>query len=236
MLSGSTLIVCPVLARPHRVEPLARAFAETTPEPYRLMFVGTVGDSAELDEVRRVAEADPAVVLEVLDPNPVGDYARKCNHAYRVSSEPFLFLGADDLAPRAGWLSAALELMADERIGVVGTQDLGNARVIAGDHATHSLVRRSYVDRFGSRAFGVNRRPIDKPGEILHEGYPHEFVDDEFVATARRRGAFAFCHASVVEHLHPLWGKAPTDPIYDAHAQRMAAGRAVFAKRRKLWR
>lgn len=201
------------------------------------MFVATHGDTAEIAEIRRVSAELGGIALEVVPPNPVGDYARKINHAYRVSSEPFLFAGADDLDYHPGWLGAALELMADPRIGVVGTQDLGNPRVLAGTHATHCLVRRAYIDAVGSRDFHpATRRPMDKPGEIFHEGYPHEYVDDEFVATARRRGVWAFSHASVVEHLHPHWGKAPTDPLYDAHADRMAAGLRVFTSRRRLWR
>jgi hypothetical protein len=46
---------------------------------------------------------------------------------------------------------------------------------MAGRHSTHSLVTRDYVERFGT---------IDEAGVVLHEGYPHEFVDDEFVQTA----------------------------------------------------
>lgn len=217
-----TAILVPVLRRPQNVRPTIERFAEATPEPHRILFLATAGDSAEIDEIRS-AGAD---VVEV-PPNRRGDYARKINTGYRETLEPFLFLGADDLAPRPGWLSAALARFEDPSIGVVGTQDLGNARVIAGLHATHSVVRRTYVDQYGT---------IDERGKVLHEGYPHEFVDDEFVATAQHRGAFVFEPTSIVEHLHPLWGKAPTDDLYNAHAARMRAGRTLFARRRRLWR
>ena len=218
----STAILVPVLRRPQNVRPLLASIAEATPEPHRVLFLVTAGDSAEIDEIRS-AGAD---LLEV-PPNRRGDYARKINAGYSATSDPFLFLGADDLAFRPGWLSAALALFEDPRIGVVGTQDLGNERVRNGLHATHSVVRRDYVDRFGT---------IDERRKVLHEGYWHEFVDDEFVATAQLRGAFAFAHDSIVEHLHPLWGKAPTDALYDAHAVRMRHGRTLFARRRRLWR
>lgn len=222
-MSGSALIVVPVLRRPHRVEPLFASIVEATPEPHRVLFVGTEGDTAQLDAVRSVG-AD----LEVLPPNPVGDYARKINRALAISDEPYLFTGADDLRFHPGWLTAALRPMADPRIGIVGTQDLApTERARTGQHATHFLVRRTYA---------LERGTIDERGKIFHEGYPHEYVDDELVGTARKRGAWAFAGDAVVEHLHPHWGKADTDALYDAQAERMAAGRKIYRRRRWLWR
>ena len=124
-----------------------------------------------------------------------------------------------------GWLSAALARLAPG-IGVVGTNDLGSPRVMAGEHATHSLVTRSYADEFGT---------IDEPGKVLHEGYVHEFVDDELVATARFRSAWAFAVDSHVEHLHPCWGKAPMDRLYAGQSERIRAGRKLYDRRRHLW-
>lgn len=219
--SGSTLVAIPVLGRPHRVEPLAESVAAATPEPHRVLFVATAGDRDEIAALRSAG-----VDWIAVDPNPVGDYARKINHAVAVTDDPYIFTGADDLAFRSGWLTAALTEMTPDGVGVVGTNDLSNERVIAGEHATHFLVARWYVDRFGT---------IDEPGKIFHEGYPHEFVDDELIATARLRGRYAHAAGSLVEHLHPLYGKAPTDALYDAHAERMRAGRRVFRRRRHLW-
>ena len=221
--SGSTdvVVAVPVLRRPHRVDPLVRSLADGTPEPHRLLFVATTGDTEQIDAIR-TAGADWITV----DYQPRGDYARKINAAYRHTTEPFLFMGADDLHFHPGWLSAALAHM-DAGADVVGTQDLApTARAAAGDHATHSLVRRTYVDTMGT---------IDQPGMVLHEGYPHEYVDDEFVATAKHRGVWSFAHDSIVEHLHPSWGKAPMDPLYRAQQGRMNRGRTVYARRRRLW-
>lgn len=164
--------------------------------------------------------------LHVIDrpPGP-GDYARKMNHGVRVTTEPLLFLGADDIDFHPGWFEAACARLTPG-VGVVGTNDLGNPRVISGEHATHVLVTRAYVERHGT---------IDEPGKVCHEGYPHEFVDDELVATAKARGAWAFAADSIVEHLHPSWGKAPTDPLYDGQRRRLVQGRRVFERRKRLW-
>jgi hypothetical protein len=97
---------------------------------------------------------------------------------------------------------------------------------MAGNHSTHSLVTREYVDRFGT---------IDRPGIALHEGYLHEFVDDEFVQTAMHRNAFAFAFDAHVEHLHPAWGKAPSDRSYEQAPFRMRMGRKLYRQRQHLW-
>lgn len=214
------LIVIPVLRRPHRVEPLLDSIEQTTPEPHRVIFGCTDGDIAEIDAVN-AAKADHFEVRW----ETRGDYARKVNIAYRDSTEPLLFLAADDLLFHPHWLTRAADRLTDG-IGVVGTNDLGNPRVLAGKHSTHSLVTRVYADRFGL---------IDEPGKVLYEGYHHEYVDDELVGTAKKRGAWAFAHDSIVEHLHPHWDKGPTDALYDAQGARMRASRALYHRRRRLW-
>jgi len=154
---------------------------------------------------------------------PIGDYARKINEGIAHTTEPLIFTGADDIHFHPGWFEKACSQL-DERAGVVGTWDMSNRRT-KWDHSTHSLVTREYA-RLGT---------IDQPGRLLHEGYPHEYVDDELVGTAKHRKAYRHCRGAVVEHLHPMVGKAPTDELYDAQADRMAVGRVLFNERRKLW-
>lgn len=214
-----TLIIVPVLGRPHRVAPLLESVEAATPEDHQVVFVATRGDSATV-----AALVDVHAEWIITSPHPRGDYAKKINLAADLSEDPYLFLGADDLNFHPGWLTNALKRMV-EGVGVVGTNDLGNARTVDGDHSTHSLVARWYA----------NLGTIDQPGKILHEGYWHEWVDDELVATAKHRGAYAHAKDSVVEHLHPFWGKSPSDPIYDQFTQRMRQGRIVFKQRKRLW-
>lgn len=215
-------VIVPVLRRPHRARPLADSLRAGTPEPHRLVFVCTENDL----EMVAACRATGAEVL-TMPPATVGDYARKVNHAAALAAEPFVFTGADDLHFHPGWLPAALEPMNDPRIGVVGTQDLCNGRTLRGEHATHFLVRRAYM---------LERGTVDEPGKIFHEGYPHEYVDDELVGTARARGAWAFASGSVVEHLHPAVGKAPMDALYEQQRARMRRGERLYLRRRRLWR
>ncbi len=222
MDSGADLVILiPMLGRPHRVEPLLANIREQTPEAH-VLFMLTPGDRDVRHEVT-LGHAEWREVPRL----PNGDYARKINIGYRHTAQPYIFTGADDLRFHPGWYKAALApfMRSDTRVGVVGTNDLGAPRVMRGEHSTHSLVARWYAD------LGT----IDQPNKIYHEGYAHEYVEDELVQTARKGGAWAFAADPIVEHLRPDWGKAPSDPMYARQRERMRRGRALFVRRSKLW-
>lgn len=211
-------VLVPMLGRPHTVAPLVTSIRETSDAA--VLFICSPGDR----DVHDAVDAADCSSLIVEGPHP-GDYARKINAGVAATFTPLIFTGACDLRFHPGWFDAAVAALGPG-IGVVGTNDLGSPRVMAGEHSTHSLVTRAYVERFGT---------IDEPGKLLHEGYEHEFVDDELVATAKHRNAWAFAEASHVEHLHPNWGKAPMDDLYSKQATRMRRSRRTFQRRRRLW-
>ena len=219
-MSKDLAVVVPMLGRPHRVRPLLESLEATAPDA-RVIFGCSPGDTL----VHREVDATGRQRLEVAWTGR-GDYARKINYGYRACAERYIFLAADDLRFHPGWWEAALAVQEATGAGVVGTQDLCNPRVIAGEHSTHSLVTRAYADTFGT---------IDQPGAILHEGYQHEYVDDELVATARYRGAWAFAHDAVVQHLHPMCGGGRMDPLYAQQRQRMRLGAMLYKQRQRLW-
>lgn len=212
-------IIVPMLGRPHHIEPLLASIRSTCPQA-EVVFACSPGDDQVLLELHRRGER----VFTVPGPRP-GDYARKINAGFRRTTNEVLFLGASDLLFHPGW-AEAIERQLQPGIGVVGTNDLGSKRVMAGLHSTHSLVTRDYADRFGT---------IDQPGLVLFEGYEHEYVDDELVQTAMHRGAWAFAEDAHVEHLHPAWGKAPTDQLYRKQRERMRRSRVLYQQRRHLW-
>lgn len=187
----------------------------------------TLGDNAVRETALSSAFTRENVTVRSFSPRRHGDYAFKINQAYQSTTEPFIFLGADDLAFHSGWWAAARRYFDDPAIGVVGTNDLSpTQRSVGGEHATHSVVRRTYADR------GL----ITGERGILFEGYAHEYVDDELIGTAKKRQAWAYARDSVVEHLHPHWGKAPMDDLYRRQRQRMTLSRHIFMRRSKLWR
>lgn len=210
-------VIIPMLRRAHRVRPVHDSIRDTSDA--RIVFAVSPGDQGVIDAIGETG----AEYLTVPRAR-TGDYARKIQAGIDHTTEPFVFTGADDLAFHPGWFDAAVAKMTD-RIGVVGTNDLSNPRVMRGDHATHFLVARWYVE------LGT----IDQPGQLMHDGYLHEFVDDELVGTAKSRGAWAFAEDSIVEHLHPMAGKAPMDTLYAQQPRRMRVSRSLYRYRRRLW-
>lgn len=190
--------------------------------PYRLLFVCSQDDD---DEIAACSEAGDVLVVEW--PAGAGDYARKINAGYRATTEPFIFTGADDLVFHEGWAREALELASETGAGVVGTDDLWNPAVRRGDHSTHSLIRRAYVEQDGAS--------WDGPGVVYHEGYDHQFVDTELVAVAMQRGRWAFCRAARVEHLHPFAHKGEMDATYRKGLAHGRDDRRLYESRRRLY-
>lgn len=213
------VIAVPMLGRPHRVQPLLSSIDDTCDA--RVVFAVSPRDTAVQRAIDKAGREQVTVSYQ-----PTGDYARKVNAVYRATDEPLMFLAADDLKFHPGWFDAAVAKLGPG-IGVVGTNDLGSPRVMRGEHSTHSLVTRDYADTYGT---------IDRPGKVLHDGYPHEWVDDELVGTAKSRGAWAFAVDAKVEHLHPNWKReVPMDQMYRQQAQRIRAGRPLFQRRQRLW-
>ncbi len=206
-------VIVPVMRRPQNAAPFMASLRAST-------GMATVYAMAHTDDVETI-DAWTAAGAQVIT-DDVTTFAQKCNLGYRKTGEPWLFLVGDDVRFHPGWLDRA-QRAGGSGYGVVGTNDLSNPRVTSGEHATHLLVRREYVDRVGGG--------WDGPGVVAHEGYRHWFVDDEVVAAAKARGMWAMALDSVVEHLHPMWGKADNDDVYELGQSFSAADRKVFEAR-----
>lgn len=217
-MTAPVVVLAPVLQRTEKIPGMVESLRATCPKAHLLLVC------SEGDAVVDFAESLNLDHLEVPGPFP-GDYARKINAGYRATDEPLLFLGADDIRFHPGWFEAAKAKMTGG-IGVVGTQDLGSQRVINGEHSTHSLVSREYVDKFGT---------VDGPGEVLNEAYKHNFCDDELIGTARSRNTWAFANDSIVEHHHPAWGKADNDDVYRLGRSGFRLDRRLFYRRQRRW-
>lgn len=215
-------ILVPVLGRPRRARPLVTNIRKMTSVEHRILFLCSPGDDAEIAAVLKTS-ADFIVVDWA--PGP-GDFARKINYGYRLTQEPFIQIGADDLVFHRGWDTAALILAEETGMGVIGTNDLHNPRVVSGRHSTHPLIRRSYIEEQGGT--------VDHTGDIFSEGYDHQYVDDELVLTAKMRGQWAFAEHSHVEHKHPYFGLAKVDDTYRKALQETRADHRLFVRRQRL--
>jgi hypothetical protein len=215
----STAVIVPVMGRPHHAAPFMDSLRASTNDAVAY----AVCDHAESD----VIDAWDVAGAQVMFPSGMstqGTFAEKVNAGYRFTSEPWLFIVGSDVRFHNGWLRQAHAVAWATGARVIGTNDLGNKLVMAGDHGTHLLIARNYVDEVGAS--------WDGPGVVCHEGYRHWYVDDEIVTAAKQREVWASARMSVVEHLHPVFLKAKHDEVYAYGQSFKAQDEALHVDRR----
>ncbi len=212
-------VLVPVLNRPQNAAPFMRSLRAST----GLATVFAL--CSEDDDAAAWAEAGASVVR-----TEGVSFAEKVNEGYAHMQgwgcdHPWLFLVGDDVKFRPGWLDHAQQVAVNTGAKVIGTNDLANPRVMSGEHATHMLIARDYIDEQGAS--------WDGPGVVCHEGYGHWFVDDEIVTVAKQRGTFVPALASIVEHLHPMFAKGEQDDTYKKGQASAGRDKIKFSKRAK---
>lgn len=208
--SALVAIIVPAMRRPAN----AAGFMDSLRASGARATAYVVCDPSDRDEQVAAAAAGATVLVHDL---VLTTFAAKANYGYRATEEPWLLLTGDDVRFQPGWLQHAL-VAAGDRFHVVGTNDL--AGLDDRGLAVHPLLRRSWVDEHGAS--------WDGPGTLAHEGYRHCFVDNEWTAVARAADAFTYAPDAVIEHLHPDFGKAASDAVYER-------GRRAFARDERLW-
>jgi hypothetical protein len=210
-------VVIPVLGRPETSPVVLSNIIEVSTCVTRILFVFTPGDSqqAVVEKLWRKGKDERVTCLSV-GPLAPGDFARKINAGFNVTSEEYVLLAASDLFFHPDWDVEALRVAEDSGAGVVGTDDMANPMVKAGKHSTHPLVRRSYIREHGGT--------FDQgPGVVYYEGYDHQAVDNELVWAARARDQWAFARRSRVQHKHPIYDK--TVSMDETYKRALAHGR-----------
>jgi hypothetical protein len=216
--SVPTAVIVPVLNRPQNAATFMRTLRAST----GLATVYAICEDGDLLTKEAWRNAGAQVIVQ--DVNRPGTFACKANDGFAATTEPFVFLVGDDVEFRAGWLDHAQFVARQQQAAVVGTNDQTNPRVMIGDHATHMLVDRQYVLEQGGS--------WDGPGVLCHEGYKHWFVDDELVTAAKQRDLFAAALGSVVQHNHPIAGRAQLDDTYRKGSASMEEDQRLWKRRR----
>ncbi len=149
-------------------------------------------------------------------------FAHKVNVGFWAGTAPWILMVGDDVRFHDGWLDAFLDI-ADGGAEVIGTNDLGSA--VSDAFSPHLFIARDYILAEGAS--------WDGPGIVCHEGYRHGYVDNEIIAVAFQRGTWAMSWGSVIEHLHPFYGKGADDPIYRLGQSFVDADAAVWQARKR---
>ena len=220
-------ILIPVLSRPQNAAKVAESL-KVTKESYRLLFICSPRDTAEIEACQKVGET------LIVDWQPgKGDFARKINEGFRRTDSEWVFQGADDIIFHEDWDLHALKV-ARRGKRVIGTNDLHNPSVRRGTHSTHTLFARAYIEE--------SPGTVDGSDPVFWEGYDHQFVDVEFVEVAKRRKEWAMAKRAIVEHSHPHWGNAERDKTYlkafraHGHDRRLYLQRMGLVPRRQSLR
>jgi hypothetical protein len=225
-------IIVPVAKRNNADRFMRSLDASLTGRQEDQIVVYVMADDGDQDVADAWLNADLAGVEVRADQHAylreMGSFAEKVNRGYEISSEPWLFLVGDDVQFHKGWLDQAMEVARTTGKHVIGTNDLGNQVVQAGEHATHMFIRRTYIDNTGAS--------WDGPGIVCHEGYRHWFVDNEIVTAAKQVDAWAPCLLSHVEHLHPLFNKGVGDEVYRIGQDAAEADRELWYQRFNFYR
>ena len=214
-------ILIPVLNRPHNAATVSESI-KVTQTPHRVLFICSPGDDRQIEACLQTGHDTRVVPWK---PGKA-DFAKKVNWGYENSTAPWLFQAADDLRFYPGWDVHALRTARHRDSLVIGTNDLHNAQVKRGIHATHVLFARRYIEEQG----GTH----DNTGHVYSETYDHQYVDLEFCLTARRRGVWAFCKSAIVEHLHPHWKLAEMDDTYRKAVRATASDYRLYQQRMGL--
>lgn len=219
------VVIVPILGRAHHAAPFMESFRANTPENRAVVLaVASLRDPVSDEVFLATKDAWRYTGAEVLLAATVGrSFAQKVNHAYHNTEEPWLLLVGSDVRFHPGWLTSALITAEMTDAKLIATNDLGNPRVMAGEHATHPLINREWIDSHGAS--------WDGPGVVCHEGYAHQFVDNEWTAVARQAGVFAYSPLSILEHLHPVWQKSEDDDVYRLGQASFEADKALFIER-----
>ncbi len=208
-------VVVPVMERPQNAAPFMRTLRASTG------WANVYAIADPHDTATQTAWADAGAEVIISDRGYT--FAQKVNCGYLHTDEPNLLFVGDDVHFHPGWYDHALHVLRADDAGVVSTLDLGNSAVMAGEHAVHPMMTRRYIDEHGAS--------WDGPKTVAHEGYGHWYVDNEWTYVAKQNRAFTVAMGSIVEHLHPLWGRAKMDDTYIRGQRSVDADRRLWERR-----
>jgi hypothetical protein len=202
MPDADLAVIVPSRGRPHTVAEMARAFRDTCTAGAQLVFA--VDEDDPEYQAYRKAVYDTLVEHGRVHmvAQPAGTMVSALNHAARVllDSPAYVrpqaigFMG-DDHRPRTkGWDTSYLQAL-QGRPGIV----YGNDLIQGASLPTQCAISASVV-----RALGFMAPPV----------LTHLYVDNYWLQLGRATGCISYLPQVIVEHVHPVGGKAEWDDGY----------------------
>jgi hypothetical protein len=193
-------VVVPTRGRPQNAARLARAFEETTASGALPVFVADK-DDPELPGYRALLEAGTIPRLMIYDHTEGGKgLCFPLNYAARRYADVYEnvgFMGDDHLPRTHGWDTEIINSLDSLRPRIVYGNDL-----LQGANLPTAVFMQS--------------RMIQALGVMAPQVMRHLYLDNFWKELGERTGSLVYREDVVIEHLHPVAGKAPMDERYAA--------------------
>jgi hypothetical protein len=192
-------VVVPTRGRPQNAARLARAFEETTASGALPVFVADK-DDPELPGYRALLETGQIPRLMISDHPGGGGLCIPLNYAARRYADVYEnvgFMGDDHLPRTHGWDTL-----------ILGELDSLSPRIVYGN----DLLQGANLPT----AVFMQSRMIRTLGVMAPRTMRHLYLDNFWKELGERTGGLVYRPDVVIEHLHPVAGKAPMDERYAA--------------------
>lgn len=190
-------VVIPSRGRPDAISAMAETFDETCTADTRIV-VAVDSDDPKVEDYARLRQGARPSRIAYLIEQPKGTMVTALNLAARAEAKFVFAVGfmGDDHRPRSrGWDTAYLEALSELRTGIVYGDDLLQRRKLP----TQCAMTADIV-----RALGYMAPPV----------LTHLFVDNFWLSLGEQAQCIRYLSEVVVEHLHPVAGKAAWDEGY----------------------
>jgi hypothetical protein len=209
----SLTILVPTRGRPANLARLWQAFLDTCEYETRLVAL-VDNDDPELPAYQALAEQHHDHLMFRMEIGPrlrLGPTLNAAAPKWASRSDAVGFMGDDHLPRTAGWDGRYLEELQRLSTGLVYGNDLIQGQALPTQVAMTSDI-------------------ILATGHMVPQGLVHLWIDNAWLALGQALNAIAYLPNVVVEHLHPIAGRAAWDAGYaEANAdERSDADRAVF--------
>lgn len=209
----SLTVIVPTRGRPTNLADLLVSFEKTCDSDTRLVAC-VDNDDPELPRYQALANSlqdDPSFRMETGPRLRLGPTLNLAGPKWAARSDAVAFMGDDHRPRTVGWDTRYMEELSRLGTGIVYGNDLIQGAALPTQVAmTSDIVRAT--------------------GHMVPPGIVHLWLDNAWLALGQALGAITYLPDVVVEHLHPIAGKAPMDAGYaecntDARSD---ADRAVF--------
>jgi len=205
-------VLIPTYKRPHKLAGLIENIKQTSTEA-EIYFIITPDDAGTQKTLTELGQK-----FWVVD----GEYGKAINEGYRLTSEPFIFCGSDDIEFTPGWDKQLLGSIQGYQI-TGGVDDWVVSQ--SGVHISHPLIRREYVENEGT--------VLGYRGLIYNPDKFHYHIDVEIEQLAWHRGVIKVNRDCKILHHHFINNQAERDETYQHSVVNLAHDTEAYERFKK---